>query len=533
MKTNSVSQHTIIIIIILILITIIVNYYFNNKNNNDDNDDNDNDNNDNNNETFINSSNISNDTLFESSNTNENKPVEIKSQIPVPANQLNNKQLIDIDSNILKNNRLLKKFSMADELDVFQIYNILKKMKDKEDNFNYNINNEMDKLNQKSMIKKSELITKINSGAINNVDIELFTRIKIEIISLFNNLVISSGYYIEFHPYHFFKIINSNLISFENKDVSRTNYIFTLTLAREFKFQQFVIYYDIDLISNTTNTNTNTNTNNTNYKLVYNKIELTGIKEPNSIEFHNNSKIEEVQTNNIEVELEKKIDKEKNNNYYYKDQITDNALFDILPNEENSKLFQKQNTKFINIYERTDIDPTLLDKNSIKTDIDNKIMNMSKDQQYKNHKCFGLVNGISEELSNYNNPIFCKSYHPEINQNGIWDAPCQIDNDCPFFKANKNYTNNKGKCDKTTGMCEMPHGIIPIGFTKYGKIEPDCYNCGITSLDNKCCKKQSEDIEKGNVNYISPDYIFTNDENERTQYKEQIESLGLKVNPSI
>jgi hypothetical protein len=519
MKINSVSHHIIIIIIILILITIIINYYLNNKNNKNNND----------NENFINNSNISNDTLFESSNTNENRPVEIKSQIPVPANQLNNKQLIDIDSNILKNNRLLKKFSMTDELDVFQIYNILKKMKDKEDNFNYNINNKMDKLNQKPMIKKSELITKINSGAINNVDIELFTRIKIEIISLFNNLVISSGYYIEFHPYHFFKIINSNLISFENKDVSRTNYIFTLTLAREFKFQQFVIYYDIDLISNTTNTNTN----NTNYKLVYNKIELTGIKEPNSIEFHNNSKIEEVQTNNIEVELEKKIDKEKNNNYYYKDQITDNALFDILPNEENSKLFQKQNTKFINIYERTDIDPTLLDKNSIKTDIDNKIMNMSKDQQYKNHKCFGLVNGISEELSNYNNPIFCKSYHPEINQNGIWDAPCQIDNDCPFFKANKNYTNNKGKCDKTTGMCEMPHGIIPIGFTKYGKIEPDCYNCGITSLDNKCCKKQSEDIEKGNVNYISPDYIFTNDENERTQYKEQIESLGLKVNPSI
>ena len=527
MKTNSVSQYTIIIIIILILITIIINYYLNNKNNNDDNDnDNDNNYNYNYNETFINSENSKNDTLFESSNTNENKPVEIKSQIPVPANQLNNKQLLDIDSNILKNNRLLKKMSMTDELDFYQVYNILKKMKDKKDTFNYNINN-INNINNvkkiKPMIKKSELITKINSGAINNIDIELFTRIKIEIISLFNNLVISSGYYIEFHPYHFFKIINSNLISFENKDVSRTNYIFTLTFAREFKFQQFVIYYDIDLVNNT----------NTTYELIYNKIELTGIKEPNSIEFHNNSKIEEVQTNNIELELKQQIDKNNNNNYYYKDQITDNALFDILPNEENSKLFQKQNTKFINIYERTDIDPTLLDKNSIKTNIDNKIMNISKDQQFKNHKCFGLVNGISEELPQYNNPIFCKSYHPEINQNGIWDAPCQIDNDCPFFKANKNYPNNKGKCNKTTGMCEMPHGIIPIGFTKYGKIEPDCYNCSITSLDNKCCNKQSEDIKKGNLKYISPDYIFNNDENERKQYKEEIESLGLKVNPSI
>jgi len=140
MKTNSVSQYTIIIIIILILITIIINYYLNNKNNNDDNDnDNDNNYNYNYNETFINSENSKNDTLFESSNTNENKPVEIKSQIPVPANQLNNKQLLDIDSNILKNNRLLKKMSMTDELDFYQVYNILKKMKDKKDTFNYNI----------------------------------------------------------------------------------------------------------------------------------------------------------------------------------------------------------------------------------------------------------------------------------------------------------------------------------------------------------------------------------------------------------
>ena len=114
MKINSVSHHIIIIIIILIIIIIIINYYLNNKNNNDDNDNN------NYNDIFINSENSKNDTLFESSNTNENKPVEIKSQIPVPANQLNNKQLIDIDSNILKNNRLLKKMSMTDELDFYQ-----------------------------------------------------------------------------------------------------------------------------------------------------------------------------------------------------------------------------------------------------------------------------------------------------------------------------------------------------------------------------------------------------------------------------
>ena len=517
------KNNIVIIIIIIIILLLVIYYYVYNKHKNY-------------NENFINSANSSNDTLFESSNTNENKPIEIKSQIPLPVNQLNNKQLLDIDSNILKNIRVLKKFSMTDELDVFQLYNILKKMREQNYTFNYTINNET--INSKPQIKKSELITKINTGAINNIDLELFTRIKLEIISLFNNLIISSGYYIEYHPYHFFKIINSNLIDFEKKDVSRTNYIFTLTCAREFKFQQFVIYYDVDLISTPNPTATSpspTPSPTTTYELIYNKIELTGIKEPNDIEFHKNSKIEDVRTDNIELELEKVTEKENNYNddYYYKDQISDNALFDVIPNEENSKLFQRQNIKFIDNYERTDIDPILLDKISIKTDIDNKIMAMSKDQQFKNHKCFALVDGISKELPHYNNPIFCKSYHPEINQNGVWDSPCQIDNDCPFFKANKNYPNNKGKCNKTTGICEMPQGIISIGFTKYGKIEPDCYNCSITSLDNKCCQKQSEDIEKGNVNYISPDYIFNNDENERKQYKEEIELMGLKVNPSI
>ena len=40
-------------------------------------------------------------------------------------------------------------------------------------------------------------------------------------------------------------------------------------------------------------------------------------------------------------------------------------------------------------------------------------------------------------------------------------------------------------------------------------------------------------IKIGNVKYISPDYIFNNDENSRKQYKEELNSLDLKVNPSI
>ena len=52
--------------------------------------------------------------------------------------------------------------------------------------------------------------------------------------------------------------------------------IFTLTLAREFKYQQFVIYYDCNIIKEADNT----------YNLKFNKIELTGVPDPNTIEFH-------------------------------------------------------------------------------------------------------------------------------------------------------------------------------------------------------------------------------------------------------
>ena len=184
--------------------------------------------------------------------------------------------------------------------------------------------------NIKPKVKKSETLINKNSGEINKVDLDLFTRLKLEIITAFNILILNLNYYVEYHPYHFFKIINSNLISSEIKDVSRTNYIFTLTLAREYKYQQFIVYYDIDLIKTNNNTNINNNTNvnnniNSNYKLVFNKIELRGVPVPKTVEFHKNSKVEldttlETTKNNLEKEELNEINKYKEDNYYYKDQ---------------------------------------------------------------------------------------------------------------------------------------------------------------------------------------------------------------------
>ena len=538
---------------------------------------------------------LADSTLYKS-NTDKinNKPLDIKSQIPVAVNQLNDQQLHNIDSNILRQNRILKNFSMTDELDVYQMYNILKQMKNKIYSFKYDVNSiDIDK---KAKIIESEKLISINSGAINNVDLELFTRIKLEIISAFNNFIINSGYYINYHPYHFFKIINSNLISFNKKDINPTstysntqstitsttkpirkpiilnaikqtnqnpsttnpsttnssttnpnstnpsttkpsttnpneineyNWCMTLTIGREYKFQQFIIYYDIDMKIQ----------NNTNYSIKLNKIEIEGIPMPNTVEFHNNKKTETHQSSNIQMELDKaKEHTENNNDYYYKDQVRSDgneSSFDIMSFGENSKLFQSQDLKFIDPIERSDMDLTFFNTNSITSKINDKIMNISKDTYFNNHKCFGLVDGVSQELPQYKTPIFCKSYHPEINQNGIWDTPCQVDKDCPFYNANKNYPNEYGKCNVDSGSCEMPLGIIPIGFTKYGKLEPNCYNCSITSKDSKCCGKQMQDIKTKKVNYASPDYIFSNDEDIRKQYTTDLEALGLSVNPSI
>ena len=477
-------------------------------------------------ETFLN---INDSNLYMPS-TDKELPAEIQYQIPAAGNDLTDIQSEGIDTDVLRNVRFLTNFSQTDELDFYQMYNILKKMK----NNKYTIKYDPSLINRKSQIIPSEKLIELNSGAINNTDLELFTTLKLDLISALNNIIIANGYYVPYHPYQFFKIINSNMIS-----QSGSNYVFTLTIAREYKFQQFVIYYDLDLVLTDSSKPSE-------YSVNLNKLELIGIPIPNTVEFHENRKTElKSEVSSIVSNSFKNTDNDMNDSYY-KDQVSDSATFDVMPIGDKSKVFQSPYMKFIDLNERSDMDPTLLDQNSASTKVEDRIMNVARDQQFTNNRCFGLVNGVSQELPQYKNPIFCKSFHPEINQNGIWDAPCQVNSDCPFYRANKNYPNEFGKCDKETGQCEMPLGVIPIGYTKYGRIEPDCYNCesvdinylikdnyGSGDNNDKCCKKQNELIKSGKVNYKSPDYVFKDDEPYRRQFGDELLSVGLNVNPSI
>ena len=107
---------------------------------------------------------------------------------------------------------------------------------------------------------------------------------------------------------------------------------------------------------------------------------------------------------------------------------------------------------------------------------------------------------------------------------GIWDKPCSNDFECHFYGANENYPNKRGKCG-TDGFCEMPSGMLNIGyhyFSTIGNKKPLCYNCNskqwfpVTNLDN-CCWEQATDRKKYPF-LKTPDFAFSNDVNDRLNY---------------
>ena len=101
-------------------------------------------------------------------------------------------------------------------------------------------------------------------------------------------------------------------------------------------------------------------------------------------------------------------------------------------------------------------------------------------------------------------------------QVGIYDTPCKEDKECPFFKINKNYDNNFGKCQED-GYCELPVNMERVGYHYYTRKEsekPLCYNCNskkfniFTQLED-CCNEQYDEEEYPFLK--SPDYAFKSD----------------------
>lgn len=129
----------------------------------------------------------------------------------------------------------------------------------------------------------------------------------------------------------------------------------------------------------------------------------------------------------------------------------------------------------------------------------------------------------------------CISYTPEEGV-GIWDTPCKYNEDCPFFKKNRNYPNSRGGC--INGFCEMPTNIKTLGYKEFnetGNHAAICYNCNKSLKDNgemcsgiecnQCCEEQKDPRLYPDLK--SPDYAFPNDYFERIKYAPELEKKNL------
>jgi hypothetical protein len=139
--------------------------------------------------------------------------------------------------------------------------------------------------------------------------------------------------------------------------------------------------------------------------------------------------------------------------------------------------------------------------------IENTINPLNKDV----YACYGN--------NNITNKFECDSHYTkegiEKNYYSIWDKKCSSDNECPYYKSNKKYNNNRGGC--VNGYCEMPIGVKRIGFTKYSDIEynkPFCYECSDTT-DLECC---AQIANKNKLTNNNNDYVFENDTEYRKKY---------------
>ena len=127
------------------------------------------------------------------------------------------------------------------------------------------------------------------------------------------------------------------------------------------------------------------------------------------------------------------------------------------------------------------------------------------------------------------NKLECTSPRKSDYKIGIWDNKCINNEDCPFYKKNNNYPNNRGGCKN--GYCEMPVNVKPVGFKQYlSDTKPICYNCNKTDSCvgiecNKCCEDQKDKQKYPNLN--GPDYMFSNDFNQRIKFSKKFTEKDL------
>ena len=112
---------------------------------------------------------------------------------------------------------------------------------------------------------------------------------------------------------------------------------------------------------------------------------------------------------------------------------------------------------------------------------------------------------------------------------GIWaKSKCTYNEECPYYKKNRNYLNERGGC--IDGVCEMPLNVKHITpIIADSRTIPLCHNCKQISNNSlqaaMCCDDQ---LDKNIYPKVStPDYAFKEDLNERLEYIDELEAKNL------
>lgn len=168
--------------------------------------------------------------------------------------------------------------------------------------------------------------------------------------------------------------------------------------------------------------------------------------------------------------------------------------------------------------------PFMLPKQEQANYLVNYIKNKKETVNTMGYHCYGD--------STYTRQKSCESiydHYGNIKPNGrrYWDKPCEKNKDCPFYKANKNYDNERGGC--RDGWCEMPVNIKQTSYRLYdSSTQPYCYNCDPLLGDRyMCCDQQQQKAQDAYTLMSSADYAFAGDANERQQHKDEFLQRGL------
>jgi hypothetical protein len=193
--------------------------------------------------------------------------------------------------------------------------------------------------------------------------------------------------------------------------------------------------------------------------------------------------------------------------YYDKSQETITNVKGIAPNKDPNNIYLSSENSLLPIMSYDII--SYVENFITRLDMPSDYIEAVKEEYDTSNKgghygCYGnseIINKFECD-SYYNIDGTPKKYY------SLWDKKCSTNEECPYYKSNDIYPNNRGGCINN-GFCEFPVGVKRLGFKKYTDTNlnrPLCYNC-----NNDKNNEGSDGIKKG-------DYVFENDFNERVKY---------------